>query len=107
MTAPESQTTEADRDGDKSDDTRVWLVERTYSDDELNLIILVYATEDGSRYHRRERALTSFTGPARETKAGLCVSPDALGTVDDPETRERYATEARRMAEQHDPDDSV
>ncbi|SIR87906.1 hypothetical protein [Natronorubrum thiooxidans] len=108
MTATESETIEADRDGNKSDDdTRVWLVERTYSDDELNLIILVYATEDGSRYHRRERALTSFTGPARETKAGLCVSPDALGTVDDSTTRERYATEARRMAEQHDPDDNV
>ncbi|QFU83647.1 hypothetical protein [Natronorubrum aibiense] len=108
MTPTEPHSTETDRDGAESDDdTRVWLVERTYSDDELNLIILVYATEDGSRYHRRERALTSFTGPARETKAGLCVSSDALGTVDDPATRDRYATEARRMAEQHDPDDAV
>ncbi|ELY42520.1 hypothetical protein [Natronorubrum sulfidifaciens] len=93
--------------GEDDDGVRVWLVERTYSDDELNLIILVYATEDGSRYHRRERALTSFTGPARETKAGLCVSPDAVGTVDDPATRDRYATEARRMAARHDPDDDV
>ncbi|MFC6768710.1 hypothetical protein [Natrinema soli] len=94
-------------DAGEGDEVRVWLVERTYGDDELNLIILVYATEDGRRYHRRERALTSFTGPARETKAGLLVSSDALGSVDDSTTRERYADEASRMAAQHDPTDSV
>ncbi|WP_049910075.1 hypothetical protein [Natrinema gari] len=105
----------SDSDTDGSDDgapaadeaVPVWLVERTYGDDELNLIILVYATEDGRRYHRRERALTSFTGPTRETTAGLRVPPDALGSVDDPATRERYAEEASRMARQHDPADSV
>ncbi|MFA9426987.1 hypothetical protein [Natronorubrum sp. A-ect3] len=101
MTEPDTERCSDD------DSVRVWLVERTYSDDELNLIILVYATEDGRYYHRRERALTSFTGPARATKAGLCVSPDAVGTVADPDTRDRYATEARRMAEQHEPDDDV
>nr|WP_254525385.1 hypothetical protein [Natrinema caseinilyticum] len=100
--------TDADENGSGTDDEiRVWLVERTYSDDELNLIILVYATEDGRRYHRRERALTSFSGPARETRAGLLVSSADLGTVDDPETRERYAEEASRMAERHDRHDSV
>ncbi|MCU4924570.1 hypothetical protein OB905_01035 [Halobacteria archaeon AArc-dxtr1] len=88
-------------------ETRVWLVERTYSDDELNLIILVYATEDGRQYHRRERALTSFSGPARETKAGLVVPDGALGTVDDAETRERYETEATRIAADHEPDDAI
>ena len=99
---------EPDTERSSDDDSvRVWLVERTYSDDELNLIILVYATEDGRYYHRRERALTSFTGPVRATKAGLCVSSDAVGTVDDPETRVRYATEATRMADQHAPDDEV
>lgn len=90
-----------------TDEVRVWLVERTYSDDELNLVILVYATEDGTQYHRRERALTSFTGPARETKASLLVPAGSVGPVDDTETRERYAAEARRMAQRHDPDDSV
>lgn len=107
---PSESTTEIEGTGsDESepDDVRVWLVERTYGDDELNLIILVYATEDGRRYHRRERALTSFTGPARETRAGLLVSTDALGSVDDPATRERYADEASRMARRHDPGDSV
>lgn len=109
MTSNESDSTAESTASDDAEraETRVWLVERTYGDDELNIVILVYATEDGRRYHRRERALTSFTGPARETKAGLLVSPDALGTVDDPETRERYAEEASRMADRHDPADSV
>ncbi|WP_408958306.1 hypothetical protein [Natrinema sp. 74] len=103
-------TTERGTDSDaggSDGEIPVWLVERTYGDDELNLIILVYATEDGTRYHRRERALTSFTGPARATRAGLTVSPDQVGTVDDPETRARYAAEASRMADRHDPADSV
>jgi hypothetical protein len=97
----------ADDADEPTDETRVWLVERTYSDDELNVVILVYATEDGTRYHRRERALTSFTGPSRETKAALLVPDGSLGTVDDEETRERYAAEASRMADRHDPDDAV
>ncbi|SEP91235.1 hypothetical protein [Natrinema salaciae] len=104
---PTAETERTASDESDRDDVPVWLVERTYGDDELNLIILVYATEDGRRYHRRERALTSFTGPARETKAGLLVPPDALGTVDDAATRERYADEAARMARRHDLDDSV
>jgi len=90
-----------------ADGTRVWLVERTYSDDEQNLIILVYATPDGRRYHRRERALTSFTGEGRETLAALDVPESDLGTVEDPEERERYAAEAQRMADEHDPGDAV
>lgn len=88
-------------------DVPVWLVERTFSDDELNLIILIYATEDGERYLRKERALTSFTGPERPTRAGLTVDEERLGSVDDPETSERYAAEASRMASTHEPDDEV
>ena len=84
----------------------VWLVERTYSDDEQNLIILVYATTDGERYLRKERALTSFTD-SRETTAGLVVSRDRLGDTTDQELRERYAAEARRMADEHEPDDPI
>ncbi|WP_049927497.1 hypothetical protein [Halopiger goleimassiliensis] len=85
---------------------RVWLVERTYSDDEQNLIILVYATPDGERYFRKERALTSFTD-VRETTAALDVDPENLGTVDDEDRREQYATETTRMAEIHDPDEPI
>ena len=86
---------------------RVWLVERTYSDDEQNLIILTYATPDGQRDFRKERALTSYTGDHRETPVSKAVSPDNLGTVDDEETRERYAGEVERMRAKHDPDDSL
>jgi hypothetical protein len=86
------------------DSVRVWLVERTYSDDELNLIVLTYATPDGTREFRKERALPSFSGPARETPVSLEVDPGNLGRVDDPATRERFATEARRMAGKHDED---
>jgi len=85
---------------------RVWLVERTYSDDEQNLIILTYATPDGERYFRKERALTSF-GDVRDTTAAVTASPGNLGRVDDPNERARYAAEARRMREEHDPDDVI
>jgi hypothetical protein len=88
------------------ENTRVWLVERTYSDDEQNLIILVYATENGGRYMRKERALTSFED-ARDTKAGLDVEAGRLAEVRDKETRERYAAEAKRMAEKHEANDVV
>ena len=85
---------------------RVWLVERTYSDDEQNLIILTYATTDGEQYFRKERALTSFTD-VRDTTAAVEAPPENLGTVDDPEQREQYAAEATRMATKHDPDDVI
>ena len=92
--------------GRLDDDVRVWLVERTYSDDEQNLIILTYATPDGKQYYRKERALTSFTD-VRDTTAAVDAEPDNLGTVDDPERQEQYATEAQRMQKVHDPDDVI
>lgn len=87
--------------------TRVWLVERTYSDDEQNIIILVYATPDGEFYHRKERALTSFTSSGPATTAAVTVEPVDLGRVADDATRERYVAEAGRMAAAHDPDDPI
>ncbi|GAA0300655.1 hypothetical protein [Halarchaeum salinum] len=92
---------------DETDDgVRVWLVERTYSDDEQNLIILTYATPDGERYFRKERALTSFSD-TRDTTAAVDADPENLGAVDDPDRREQYAAEARRMADVHAPDDVI
>ncbi|GGL41987.1 hypothetical protein GCM10009037_26900 [Halarchaeum grantii] len=85
---------------------RVWLVERTYSDDEQNLIILTYATPDGERYFRKERALTSF-GDVRDTTAAVDAAPTNLGHVDDSETRQQYAAEATRMRDAHDPNDVI
>ncbi|APX97100.1 hypothetical protein [Natronorubrum daqingense] len=89
-----------------TDEVRVWLVERTYSDDEQNLIILTYATTDGDQYFRKERALTSFTD-ARDTTAAVEVEPTNLGNVEDSEQRANYAAEAKRMAEVHEPDDVI
>ena len=91
---------------DSADSVQVWLVERTYSDDEQNLIILTYATPDGTRYFRKERALTSFDDH-RDTTAATMVDPTNLGTIDDPDTRAQYATEAQRMRDKHDPDDAI
>lgn len=88
------------------DPTQVWLVERTYSDDEQNLIILTYATTDGKRYYRKERALTTGSD-VRETTAATEASPENLGRVEDPELRDQYAAEATRMANAHDPDDVI
>jgi hypothetical protein len=93
-------------DSDESDPVRVWLVERTYSDDEQNVVILIYATPDGERYFRKERALTSANDD-RKTTAAVDVSPHNLGRTEDAETRERYLAESRRMAENYHPDDSV
>ncbi len=90
-----------------TEETRVWLVERTYSDDEQNLIILTYSTPDGRRDFRKERALTSFSGSPRETPVSLTVPVSNLGTVEDPETSERYADEATRMSRNYEPDDTL
>jgi hypothetical protein len=35
------------------------------------------------------------------------VDPDNLEPVEDPETRDRYAAEADRVASDHDPDDEI
>lgn len=90
----------------ETDEVRVWLVERTYGDDEQNLVILTYATPDGERYLRKERALTSFTGDNRETTAALDVDPDDLGRTP-PADREYYASAASRTAERRRPDDAL
>lgn len=93
--------------GRETETVRVWLVERTFSDDEQNIVILRYATPDGGRILRKERALTSFTGDARETLAAVDAEKHNLNTVDDPESRDRYAAEVERIRESHAPDDPV
>ncbi len=89
-----------------TDSVRVWLVERTYSDDEQNLIILTYATPDGERYFRKERALTSFSD-SRETTAAIEADPTNLGTVGDPDRRDQYAAEVERIRERYGPGDPI
>lgn len=88
-----------------SDSTvRCWLVERTF--DDRNLVTIVYATPDGSRYQRRERSSTSLqSGP--DVTAATEIPEDELEPVPDEETRERYATEAERTADRYEPDDPI
>ncbi len=89
-----------------SDPVRLWLVERTYTS--RDLIVLVYATPEGDRSLRKELSSSVVTGASGTTvTAAIDVDPAKLDTVDDDETRERYATEAQRMAGDHDPDDEI
>jgi hypothetical protein len=85
------------------DDRRLWLVERTYTD--KGLVSLVYATTDGERSVQRQRSMNVIQ--QRGVTAAIDVEAESLSAVDDDETRERYAEEATRMADQHDPDESV
>ncbi|QSG04561.1 Uncharacterized protein HSR121_0202 [Halapricum desulfuricans] len=82
---------------------RCWLVERDYYDEDL--VTLVYATPDGSR-HLTQQLSTALLSKKPPT-AAKDVEPDRLEPVADEETRTRYATEAERMADRHDPDDRV
>ena len=88
---------------DEGDAVRVWLVERGYNN--RDLIILKYATPDGERLFRRELAAQAIG--VDTVTAAKDVSPDDLEAVDDGDLRERYANEVERMADEHDPDDSI
>ncbi len=86
-----------------TDPVRVWLVERGYTS--RDLVVLQYATPDGERVYRRELSAQALDGAS--VTAARDVSPDDLESVDDAETRDRFAAEAERMADEHDPDDEV
>jgi hypothetical protein len=85
------------------DGVRVWLVERSYSD--KGLVTLVYATPDGDRHVRMQRSSNMLRNSA--VTAGMAVDPDRLSPVTDEAERERFAAEAGRMRERHDPADAV
>ncbi|UHQ95163.1 hypothetical protein [Haloterrigena alkaliphila] len=87
----------------ESDDVRVWLVERDY--DNRDLIILTYATPDGTRTFRKELAAQAVD--LDTVTAAKDVSPSDLATVDDPGVRDRYADEAARMSDKHDPAETI
>ena len=86
-----------------TDEARLWLVERTYTD--RDLVRLVYATPDGSRRYRRELS-PSMVGRTTVT-AATEVDANELEPVDDPETQRRYAEEVDRVQASHDPDESI
>lgn len=84
-------------------ETRVWLVERSYGNDE-DLVTLVYATTDGEQHLRKQLShnlLRKKSITAARTATAEKLEPTPAGDVD------RYETEASRMAEEHDPDDPV
>ena len=82
---------------------RVWLVERGYNN--RDLVILKYATPDGSRLFRRELAAQAID--LDSVTAARDVSPDNLERVVEADLRERYADEVTRMSNEHDPDDTI
>ncbi|WP_225335546.1 hypothetical protein [Halomicrobium urmianum] len=83
-------------------ETRCWLVERDYWD--KNLVTLVYATPDGEYQHTQQRSTQMLR--QKPTTAAVDVAEDDLEPVPE-EDRERYAAEAARIAERHDPDEEV
>jgi len=83
---------------------RCWLVERSSFGDE-RMVTLIYAPPAGDR-HVKQQLSPNLLRRKRVT-AATDVEPERLEPVDDSETRERYATEASRMAERHDPDEEV
>ena len=80
---------------------RCWLVERSY--DDKGLIRITYTPTDASGQHVTERAAVS----GADATAAVEIDPDRLEPIGDEATRERYAEEAERMAERHEPDESV
>ena len=82
---------------------RVWLVERSYGRSE-DLVTLVYASRDGERQVTRQLSRTVLS--RTEMTAARDVPLERLETVPE-EERERYRDEAVRMADSHDPDETV
>jgi hypothetical protein len=90
---------------DSTDSTvQCWLVERSF--DDRNLVTIVYATPDGERYQQRERSTTALQTGSPVT-AATEIPASELETVSDAETRERYAAEAERTAEEYEPDEPI
>lgn len=98
---PEADRADRDRAGD---DRRLWLVERTYTD--KGLVSLVYATADGAYSLQRQRSTNVLRQTGGVTTA-IEADAERLQRVEDADTREQYAEEAGRMADRHDPDETV
>lgn len=83
-----------------TESVRCWLVERTY--DDKGLIRLVYVPTDGSGQFITEHAAVR----GGDATAATEVDADRLEGIPE-EDRERYENEAERMAERHDPDETI
>lgn len=80
-----------------------WLVEREF--DDKGMVRLVYATPDGSRRLLKERSAARLG--QYDVTAATEASEGQLEPVDDPDRKERYASEVARMADRHDPNDTI
>jgi conjugal transfer/entry exclusion protein len=80
---------------------RVWLVDREFTD--KGLVTLVYATSDGDLKLVEQRAANQL----EDVTAARDVDSDRLVSTQDATEQERYASEADRMADRHDPDERV
>lgn len=92
-----------DDDAAGEDAVRCWLVEREYTD--KGLVTLVYAEPGGERAATMQRSSNMLMN--QDVTAARDVDVDELEPVDDPETRDRYATEVERTSESHAPDDAL
>lgn len=90
-----------------SSDVRTWLIKRAYLDDKRNVIILVCATSDRMRYHRKECSLTSLESDMCDAYATVDMPENELGHVADEETRESYAVAVTEMAESRELTDTA
>lgn len=79
-----------------------WLVEREY--DDKGLVRLVYAPLDGEHRSIQERSANMLKDGV---PAARNIPKDRLDPVNDVTTRDRYAAEATRMADRHEPDDRI
>lgn len=86
-----------------TDQVRLWLVEREYGDE--SLVELVYATPEGDRCLVKHLSVQLLR--KQDVTAAIDVDPGRLAEVQDEDTRRRYAEEAARVRENHDPDDEV
>ncbi|MFB6222282.1 MAG: hypothetical protein ABEH86_01240 [Haloarcula sp.] len=89
---------------DDEEPVQCWLVERSSFGDE-RMVTLIYATPAGDRHLTKQ--LSPNLLRRKRVTAATDVEPEKLEPVTDEETQERYATEAERMAERHDPDAEV
>jgi len=89
---------------DSEETVRCWLVERSSFGDE-RMVTLIYAPPEGDRHLTKQ--LSPNLLRRKRVTAAIDVEPDRLAPVEETETRERYATEAARMADTHDSDEEV
>ena len=85
-----------------SETVQCWLVEREYEHE--SMVTLVYATVDGQRHVTQQRSTALLM--KKPVTAGIDVEPERLEVVDESD-QERYAAEAERVAQRHNPDDKL